>query len=91
MNYNAAVQLDTQSGFGTWALVAGSGTFSDGTADDGVATYTWPLGQSQATFTLSYPQGPPSIDVDVFQDQQHRHPRQRRRGRARVLAERLHA
>ena len=48
-------------------LVAGSGTFSDGTADDGLATYTWPLGQSQATFTLTYPQGPPSIDVDVFQ------------------------
>jgi hypothetical protein len=67
LNYNADVQLDTQSGFGTWALVSGSGTFSDGTADDGVATYTWPLGESQATFTLHYPQGPPSIDVDVFQ------------------------
>ncbi len=52
LNYNAPVQLDTQSGYGTWALVAGSGAFSDGTADDGVATYTWPLGQSQATFTL---------------------------------------
>jgi MSHA biogenesis protein MshQ len=67
LNYNAAVQLDTQVSYGTWALVTGSGTFSDGTAGDGVATYTWPLGQSQATFTLSYPQGPPSIDVDVFQ------------------------
>ena len=67
VNYNAQVQLDTQSGFGTWARVTGSGTFSDGTADDGIATYTWPLGQSQATFTLSYLQGPPSIDVDVFQ------------------------
>ena len=67
LNYNAAVQLDTQSGYGTWALVTGSGTFSDGTADDGIATYTWPLGQSQATFTLYYPQGSQSIDVDVFQ------------------------
>jgi hypothetical protein len=67
LNYNAPVQLDTQSGFGTWALTAGAGAFSDGTADDGAATYTWPLGQSQATFTLGYPQGPPSIDVDVFQ------------------------
>ena len=55
------------SGYGTWALVSGGGAFSDGTADDGIATYTWPLGQSQATFTLYYPQGPPSIDVDVFQ------------------------
>jgi len=67
LNYNAQVQLDTQSGSGTWALVTGSGTFSDGTAGDGIATYTWPLGQSQATFTLYYAQGPPSIDVDVFQ------------------------
>lgn len=67
VNYNAQVQLDTQSGFGTWTHVAGSGTFSDATPNDGIATYTWPLGQSQATFTLSYPQGPPSLDVDVFQ------------------------
>ncbi len=67
LNYNAQVQLDTQSFYGTWALVTGTGTFSDGTANDGVATYTWPLGQSSATFTLYYPQGPPSIDVDVFQ------------------------
>ncbi len=67
LNYNAQVQLDTQSGSGTWALVTGTGTFSDGTAGDGVATYTWPLGESQATFTLYYPQGPPSLDVDVFQ------------------------
>ena len=67
VNYNAQVELDTQNGFGTWAVVTGSGTFSDGTADDGIATYTWPLGESQATFTLYYPQGPPSLDVDVFQ------------------------
>src|SRR6185436_6762564 len=67
LNYNAQVQLDTQSGYGTWALVTGTGAFSDGTANDGVATYNWPLGQSSATFTLYYPQGPPSIDVDVFQ------------------------
>jgi len=67
VNYNAQVQLDTQSGYGTWGLVTGSGAFSDGAAGDGAATYTWPLGESQATFTLSYPEGPPSIDVDVFQ------------------------
>jgi hypothetical protein len=67
LNYNAPVQLDTQTGYGTWALVTGSGAFSDGAANDGIATYTWPLGQSQAVFTLYYPQGPPSMDVDVFQ------------------------
>jgi MSHA biogenesis protein MshQ len=73
LNYNSAVQLDAltptggSTGFGTWALVAGSGTLSDGTPGDGTATYTWPLGQSQATFTLYYPQGESSIDVDVSQ------------------------
>jgi hypothetical protein len=67
VNYNAQVRLDTQTGYGTWALAAGAGAFSDGTAGDGIATYTWPLGESQATFALSYPQGPPSLDVDVYQ------------------------
>jgi MSHA biogenesis protein MshQ len=66
-DYNAQVQLDTQSGFGTWAKTTGSGTFSDGTPNDGAATYNWPLGESQAVFTLYYPQGTPSLDVDVFQ------------------------
>jgi MSHA biogenesis protein MshQ len=68
LNYNAQVQLDTQNGYGTWALVSGSGTFSDATPNDGVATYNWPLGQSSATFTLYYPQGPSPInDIDVLQ------------------------
>jgi hypothetical protein len=67
LNYNAQVELDTQSGSGTWALGTGAGAFDDGAAGDGAATYAWPLGQSQATFTLFYPEGPPSIDVDVFQ------------------------
>jgi MSHA biogenesis protein MshQ len=66
-DYNAQVTLDTQQGFGTWSLVTGSGTFSEGTANDGVATYTWPLGQSQAVFTLYYPQGAAAVDTDVFQ------------------------
>jgi len=67
LDYSAQVRLDTGTGAGTWALVAGTGSFSDGAADDGVATYTWPLGQSQAVFSLYYPTGPPSVDVDVVQ------------------------
>jgi MSHA biogenesis protein MshQ len=67
LNYNAEVRLDTQSGNGTWTLVSGGGAFNDATADDGAATYDWPLGESQAVFALYYPQGPPSIDVDVEQ------------------------
>jgi MSHA biogenesis protein MshQ len=68
-SYNAQVQIETAGPQprGTWALLAGSGAFNDGAAGDGVATYAWPLGESQAVFTLYYPQGPPAVDVDVFQ------------------------
>jgi len=66
-DYNAEVTLDTQSGFGSWSWVGGSGTFTDAIANDGLATYDWPLGESSATFALSYPEGPATIDIDVFQ------------------------
>ena len=67
INYNATITLDTQSGDGSWALVSGSGSFTDATPDDGLAAYDWSLGESQAVFALTYPQGIPSIDIDVFQ------------------------
>ncbi len=66
-DYDAQVTLDTQSGFGTWNLVAGSGVFNDATANDGLATYDWPLGESAAAFGLAYREGPATIDVDVYQ------------------------
>lgn len=66
-DYNAGVTLDTGSGYGTWTLVSGGGTLVDSTPGDGLATYAWPLGESQAVFALSYPEGPPSINVDVYQ------------------------
>ncbi|MDZ7767968.1 MAG: LamG domain-containing protein [Woeseiaceae bacterium] len=67
LDYDAQVTLDTQTGNGTWTLVSGSGVFADATADDGVATYDWPLGESEATFALSYTQGPAVFDMDVYQ------------------------
>jgi MSHA biogenesis protein MshQ len=67
LNYNAEVLLDTQNGRGTWALVSGSGSFADSVADDGLASYDWPLGESQAVFSLSYPEGPSAIDIDTYQ------------------------
>ena len=66
-SYNNTVTLDSQSGFGTWSLVSGGGTLSDPSADDGLATYGWPLGETQAVFSLAYGQGSPVINVDVFQ------------------------
>jgi len=66
-SYNASVQLDTQTGNGTWILVSGGGTLTDATADDGLAVYDWPLNESQAQFALSYTQGVPIFDIDVYQ------------------------
>lgn len=67
LNYNAQVELNTQSGNGTWSLVSGGGALVDAVADDGLATYNWPLNESQALFALSYTQGAPSVDIDVVQ------------------------
>ena len=67
-DYNAQITLDTQTGSGTWTLVSGGGTFTDATADDGLATYDWPLGESSAEFALSYTNGTGSFDIDVYQD-----------------------
>ncbi len=66
-DYNATVVLDSQSGNGTWQLISGGGTLTDATNNDGLATYDWPLTESQAVFELYYPEGTPIIDVDVFQ------------------------
>lgn len=66
-NYSEQITLDTQSGNGTWILLAGSGALTDATADDGVALYQWPLNESSATFALAYRQGAATIDIDVFQ------------------------
>lgn len=67
VDYDMAVTLDTQTGSGTWTLVSGSGTFTDAVADDGLATYDWPLGESTAVFALSYTNGPAVVDIDVFE------------------------
>jgi len=67
IDYNEQVTLDTQSGFGSWSPVAGSGSFDDATLNDGLASYDWPLGESSAFFALSYREGPAVIDIDVYQ------------------------
>ncbi len=47
--------------------MSGSGSFNDATGDDGLSTYDWPLGESQAVFSLAYLQGTPVIDIDAYQ------------------------
>jgi len=66
-DYNEQITLDTQTGFGTWSLIFGSGAFIDASANDGLATYDWPLGESSAEFELSYPEGPANFDIDAYQ------------------------
>lgn len=66
-SYAEEVTLDTQSGTGTWTLVSGGGTLTDAVENDGAATYAWPGGESTATFALYYPEGPATIDVDIFE------------------------
>jgi hypothetical protein len=66
-SYNASVQLDTQTGNGSWMLISGTGTLTDAVADDGLAVYDWPLNETQAQFALSYTQGVPIFDIDTYQ------------------------
>ena len=65
--YTEQITLDTQSGFGSWSLTSGGGSLVDASPNDGLATYAWPSGESTATFSLYYPEGAATIDVDVFQ------------------------
>ena len=66
-DYTAGITLDTQTGSGTWTLVSGGGTLVDATADDGLASYDWPSGESTAVFSLSYTNGTASFDIDAYQ------------------------
>ncbi|MHA7839720.1 MAG: DUF6701 domain-containing protein, partial [bacterium] len=65
--YAGTIVLDTQSGRGTWSLLAGAGRFGDSGNDSGVARYEFAArDEGFATFALSYSDGPPVLDVDVF-------------------------
>ncbi|MCX7628540.1 MAG: hypothetical protein N2Z69_09055, partial [Methylophilaceae bacterium] len=53
-NNTTTIVLSTSTGQGDWSLVSGWGTFSNGTAGDGIATYLW-NGEYQAVFALNHP------------------------------------
>ncbi len=66
-SYTGSIVLDTQTGKGTWSLLSGAGSFSDATANDGVATYTFASGDSgTASFRLTYSEGTTPLDVDAY-------------------------
>jgi len=51
--YTGSVSITTSSAHGDWAITSGGGVFSNGTADDGVASYTFVAGDN-GTITLSF-------------------------------------
>ncbi|MDH3768826.1 MAG: hypothetical protein OES99_10295, partial [Gammaproteobacteria bacterium] len=64
--FDGEITLDTQTGAGTWSLTIGSGVLTDAVANDGLAIYDWPVGETTATFALSYPEGASVFDIDTF-------------------------
>lgn len=66
--YNTEVILDTQSGRGSWVASSGNGVLSDATANDGLARYTFSGTETYPVmFSLAYPEGPSTINVDVYE------------------------
>ena len=65
--YSKTIVLDTQTGKGSWGLSSGAGTFSDATANDGLATYTFSGSDASASFTLTYQEGDSALDIDVYE------------------------
>ncbi len=48
------IKLSTSSGKGDWSIVTGTGTLANGTANDGIATYTYGAGETSATLGLMH-------------------------------------
>lgn len=51
--YTGTVQITTSTAHGDWSVVSAGGTLTNGTADDGVATYTFVAGDN-GTITLGF-------------------------------------
>ncbi|MCR4332116.1 MAG: hypothetical protein NUV34_05350 [Sulfuricaulis sp.] len=51
--YTGSVSITTSTAHGDWSVISAGGTFSNGTADDGVATYTFVAGDN-GTVTLDF-------------------------------------
>ena len=64
-DYYGSVRITTDTGFGDWSLVSGSGTLANGTADDGKAIYTF-VPSDGGTVILSLKQSNAgTVNIDV--------------------------
>lgn len=52
-NNTTTITLSTSTGKGDWSLISGYGTLTNGTANDGIATYLW-NGEYQAVLGLTH-------------------------------------
>lgn len=46
--YTGTITLSTSTALGDWSIIAGTGTLNNGTANDGIATYTFAAGDNGA-------------------------------------------
>lgn len=58
------IRLSTSSGKGDWSVVSGAGTVANGTANDGLATYTYASGETRAVLGLMHT-SPGTVTVGV--------------------------
>jgi hypothetical protein len=66
-SYTGTVTLNTQTGNGSWILSSGSGTLTDATDNDGLATYAYAAGDNGVvTFALDYSEGTATFDIDAY-------------------------
>lgn len=64
-DYFGSIQLTTSTGLGNWAMSNGSGTLTNGTLDDGIATYTFVPGDGgDVVLTLTHTESS-SVGVNV--------------------------
>lgn len=66
---STSITIDTNTGQGDWAVTgAATGTFDNGTANDGIATYTFGAGETSVVFVLTHTSATvaPHMDIDVL-------------------------
>jgi len=64
---STTMTINTSTGLGDWAISGGTGTFNNGTANDGIATYQFGSGETSVALFLSHttPATTPDVDIDI--------------------------
>ncbi|WP_165840062.1 LamG domain-containing protein [Motiliproteus coralliicola] len=64
---SVSLTLNTGTGIGDWSLITGNGSLANGTAGDGIASYSWGSGESAVVLALAHPAvtTAPHMDIDL--------------------------